>query len=116
MSFMNFSVEEELPIILLKEYEPYKRLSYLYDEMESNAWRISQGSIRTRNSPWQILNCSQKSDVVVGHSSNEKTGRFPKYISFFLRGGNENSCRVEVTGKSKPWRWERTPNILQTAF
>ena len=29
----------------------------------------------------------------------EKTGRLAKTISFFLREGNENSCKVEVTGK-----------------
>ena len=30
-----------------------------------------------------------------------KTGRFAKIISFSLRGGNENSCKVEVIGKER---------------
>ena len=41
----------------------------------------------------------EKCDVVVGHLSKGKTGRIAKTASFFLRGGNENSCKVGVTGK-----------------
>lgn len=40
----------------------------------------------------------KKSDVVFGHSSKGTTGRFAKSISYFLRGNNENSCKVDVTG------------------
>ena len=36
---------------------------------------------------------------MVEHLSKEKTGRFTKNISFFLRGSNEISGKVEVTGK-----------------
>ena len=36
---------------------------------------------------------------MVDHLSKEKTGRFTKNISFFLRGSNEISGKVEVTGK-----------------
>ena len=32
----------------------------------------------------------EKYDVVVGHFSKGKTGRFAKTISFFLRGSNES--------------------------
>ena len=41
----------------------------------------------------------KKSDAVVGHSPKGKTGRLAKTISFFLRGNNEISCKVKVTGK-----------------
>ena len=41
----------------------------------------------------------EKCDAVVGHLSKWKTSRFAKTISFFLCGSNENSCKVEVTGK-----------------
>ena len=47
---------------------------------------------------------------------HQKKKLVAKSISFFLRGGNENSCKVEVTGKSKSWRWGRTPNTLQATF
>ena len=40
-----------------------------------------------------------KNSVVVGHLANRKTGSFAKTISFFLRASNDNSCKVEVTGK-----------------
>ena len=36
---------------------------------------------------------------MVEHLSKEKTGRFTKNILFFLRGSNEISGKVEVTGK-----------------
>ena len=36
---------------------------------------------------------------MVEHLSKEKTSRFTKNISFFLRGSNEISGKVEVTGK-----------------
>ena len=40
-----------------------------------------------------------KLSVVVEHFSKGKTGRFVKTILFFLCGNNENSYKVEVTGK-----------------
>lgn len=40
-----------------------------------------------------------KNSVVVGHLAKGKTGRFAKTISFFFRASNNNSCKVEVTGK-----------------
>ena len=47
---MNFSLEEKLSVILIKESTEflYKRLSWIYNEMERNTRRISQGSIRIR--------------------------------------------------------------------
>ena len=41
----------------------------------------------------------KKCGVVVEHLSKGKTCRFAKAVSFFLRGSDENSCKVEVTGK-----------------
>ena len=116
---MNFSIEEELPIILLKEYELNSHIKHYHAYMMK--WKATLGEfLKAQLEPETHLDkfgvVVKKSDIVVGHSSKEKTGRFPKYISFFLRRGNENSCTVEVTGNSKPWRWGRTPNILQTAF
>ena len=40
-----------------------------------------------------------KNSVVVRHLAKGKTGRFARTISFFLRVSNDNSCKVEVTGK-----------------
>ena len=44
---------------------------------------------------------NEKYDFVVVYLSKGKTGRFAKNysISLFLRGSNENSCKVEVTGR-----------------
>ena len=41
----------------------------------------------------------KKCDVQVEHLSTGKTYRFVKAASFFIRGSNENSCKVKVTGK-----------------
>ena len=59
----------------------------------------------------------RKCDVVDGNISNRHLsflifGRFAKAISVFLSRSNENSCKVEVIGKSEPWKWGRTPNAL----
>ena len=40
-----------------------------------------------------------KNSVVVGQLAKGKTSRFSKTISFYLRASNDNSCKVEVTGK-----------------
>ena len=41
----------------------------------------------------------RKCDAVVEHLSKGKSYRFAKVVSFFLRGSNENSFKIEVTGK-----------------
>ena len=119
MSVMNFSTEEELPIILLKEYGLNSDIKRYHAYMMK--WKATLGEfLKAQLEPETHLDkfsiVVKKSDAVVGHSSKEKAGRFPKYISFFFHGDNETSCRAEVTGKSKLWLWGRTPNILQTTF
>ena len=76
---------------------PYKRLSCLYDEIESNT--LFKARLEPGNEFDKFSVAVEKFDIVVGNLSKEKTGRFAKTITFFLRGSNENSCKVEVTGK-----------------
>ena len=40
-----------------------------------------------------------QNNVVVGHLAKRKTGRFAKTISVFLRTSDDDSCKLEVTGK-----------------
>ena len=41
----------------------------------------------------------KKSDAVVGHSSKEKTGRFPKYISFFFMETMKPLAELKLLGR-----------------
>ena len=41
----------------------------------------------------------RKCNVVVEHLSKGKSYRFARVVSFFLRGSNENSFKIELTGK-----------------
>ena len=66
--------------------------------MEPNTRRISQAQLEPENEFDKFAVAIEKCDVVVGHLSKEKTGRFTKTF-IFLCGSYENSCKVEVTGK-----------------
>ena len=60
---------------------------------------------------------NEKYDFVVVHLSKGKTGRLAKNysISLFLRGSNENSCKVEVTGRrvNLGFAIEKEPKYLE---
>ena len=62
--------------------------------MEANKTRLE-----TENENDKYAVAVIKNSVVVGHLAKGKTVRFAKTISFFLRASNDNSCKVEVTGK-----------------
>ena len=47
----------------------------------------------------EFHSCSQKKRCCRWPFTERKTGRLTKTISFFLRGNNEISCKVKVTGK-----------------
>ena len=92
---MNFSIEEELPIILLKEYElnfHIKGYSYMMKWNPSENFSTLDKNQKTslRNLQLQSKNGMLWSDIY----QKEKL-----FDSKKLRGGNENSCKAEVTGR-----------------
>ena len=100
MSDMNFSIEEDLPIILLKEYElNFHIKGYHVYIMKWNPTlrEFLKARLEPENEFDKFSIAVRKCDVVVGHSSKKKYGRFANTISFFLRRSNENACKVEVT-------------------
>ena len=99
---MDFSIEEELPIILLKEYKLNSHVKGYHAYM--TIWKPKNGEfIETRLEPEKQFDkyvvAVTQNNIVVGHLAKGKTGRFAKTISFFLRASNDSSCKVEVTGK-----------------
>lgn len=102
MDISSFSIEEELPIILLKEYKLSSHVKGYHAYM--TIWEPKNGEfLETRLEPENEFDkyavAVIKNSVVVGHLAKGKSGRFAKTISFFLRTSNDNSCKVEVTGK-----------------
>ena len=99
---MDFSIEEELLIILLKEYKLSSHVKGYNAYM--TIWEPKNGEfLETRLEPENEFDkyavAVTQNNVVVGHLAKGKTGRFAKTISFFLRASNDSSCKVEVTGK-----------------
>ena len=74
-------------------------LTCLHDEMDSQKWRNSQSSTRTRKRVCKYPVAVERCGGVIGHLSKGRSARFAKTVSYFLRARNENCCRVEVTGK-----------------
>ena len=98
---MNFSIEEELPIILLKEYELNSHIKRYHAYMMK--WKATLGEfLKAQWEPETHLDkfaiVVKKSDVVVGHSSKEKNGRFPKYISFFFVEAMKTLAQLKLLG------------------
>ena len=86
MSDMNFLIEENLPIILLKEYELNSRIKgYHAYMMKWNATlrKFFKAQLEPENEFHKFAVSVKKCDFVVGHLSKGKTGRFAKTISFF---------------------------------
>ena len=54
----------------------------------------------------------KKCGVVVGHLTKRKAGQFAKTISFFLRGSNSNSWKIEVIRKRVNLGWGKIPSTL----
>ena len=96
---------------------PYKRLSCLYDEIESNTRRIFQGSIRTRKRIWQIFSCSRKIRYCGWKSIKRKNWSIRKNYYIFSSWKQWKLLQSwSYWEKSELWRWKRTPNTLQTPF
>ena len=88
---MNFSTEEEL-----KELKGYHDYIMKWNQKIGEFLKVW---LEPENELNKVAVAVKKCDVMVGSLSKGKPGRFGKTNSFFLRGSNENSCKVEVTGK-----------------
>ena len=83
MDFSSFSIKEELPIILLKEYKLSSHVKGYHAYM--TIWEPKNGEfLKTRLKPEHELGkyaiAVIKNSVVVGHFAKGKTGRFAKSI------------------------------------
>ena len=96
------SIEEDLSILLVKEYDLKTHIKGYHAYMTK--WTPKNGEIlKARPEPKSKHNkyaiAVERCGDVVGHLSKVRSARFAKTVSHFLRASNENCCRVEVTGK-----------------
>ena len=95
---MNFSIEEDLPILLIKEYDVKSRIKGNHAYM--NIWELTIGEVlKARLEPENEFDkfavAVEKSGAVVGHLAKGNLVALPKLFRFFLRANHENSCSVE---------------------
>ena len=99
---VNLSIEEDLSILLVKEYDLKTHIKGYHAYMTK--WTPKNGEIlKARPEPENEYDkyavAVERCGDVVGHLSKGRSARFAKTVSYFLRASNENCCRVEVTGK-----------------
>ena len=99
---MKLSFEDELPIIVLREYQLASHVKGYH--VYKNTWKPAVGEcFKARREPENEYDkfavAVESSGEVVGHLSKGKSGRFAKIISFFLRADDTHSCHIRVTGK-----------------
>ena len=99
---VNLSIEEDLSMLLVKEYDLKTHIKGYYPYMTK--WTPKNGAIlKVRTQPEKeyekyavaVETCGD----VVGHLSKGRSARFAKTVSYFLPASNEGCYRVEVTGK-----------------
>ena len=117
--YVNLSMEEDLSILLVKEYDQKTHIKGYHAYMTK--WTPKNGEIlKARPEPENEYDkyavAVERCGDVVGHLSKGRSARFAKTVSYFLRASNENCCRVEVTGKSKFRRWRGTTDSLHASF
>ena len=108
---VNLSIEEDLSILLVKEYDQKTHIKGYLAYMTK--WTPKNGEIlKARTEPENEYDkyavAVERCGDVVGHLSKGRSARFAKTVLYFLPASNENCCRVEVTGKSKFTRWRGT--------
>ena len=99
---VNLSIEKDLSILLVKEYDLKTHIKRYHAYMTK--WTPKNGEIlkvrpEPENEYEKYAVAVERCVDVVGHLSKERSARFAKTVSYFLRASNENCCRVEVTGK-----------------
>ena len=99
---VNLSIEEDLSILLVKEYDLKTHIKGYHAYMTK--WAPKNGEIlkalpEPENEYDKYAVAVERCGDVVGHLSKGRSARFAKIVSYFLCTSNENCCRVEVTGK-----------------
>ena len=99
---VNLSIEEDLSILLVKEYNLKTHIRGYHACMTK--WTPKNGEIlkarpEPENEYAKYAVTVERCGDVVGHLSKGRSARFAKTVSYFLRASNENCCRVEVMGK-----------------
>ena len=99
---VNLSIEEDLSILLVKEYDLKTHVkgynAYMTKWTPKNR-EILKARPEPRNEYDKYVLQIERCGDVVGHLSKGRSVRFVKTVSYFLRASNENCYRVEVTGK-----------------
>ena len=98
----NLSIEEDLSILLVKEYNLKTHIKGYHAYMTK--WTPKNGEIlKARPEPENEYDkyavAVERCGDVVGHLSKGRSAHFAKTVSYFIRASNENCCRVEVTSK-----------------
>ena len=99
---VNLSIEEDLSILLVKEYDLKTHVkgynAYMTKWTPKNR-EILKARPEPRNEYDKYVLQIERCGDVVGHLSKGRSVRFVKTVSYFLRASNENCYRVEATGK-----------------
>ena len=99
---VNLSIEEDLSILLVKEYDLKTHIkgyhAYMINWTPKNE-EILKARPEPENEYDKYAAAVERCGDVVGHLSKGRFARFAKTVSYFLRASNENCCRVEVTDK-----------------
>ena len=95
---VNLSKEEDLSILLVKEYDLNTHIKGYHAYMTK--WTPKNGEIlKARPEPEKDYDkyavAVERCGDVVGHLSKGTSARFAKTVSYFLRASNENCSRVE---------------------
>ena len=99
---VNFSIEEELDVILIKRLDVESHIKGYHVYM--NEWTPEIGEIlKTCLEPKNVVDrfavAVEKEGQIVGHLNKENSGRFAKTIFYFVRANHGNACQVEVRRK-----------------
>ena len=93
MSGMDFSIEEELSVTLLKEYKMNSPIKGYHAYIVK--WKPElREFFKARLEPEK-----EKCNVVVGHLSKGKIGRFGKTFNFFAKEAMRTLAKLNVLGK-----------------
>ena len=105
MPAINFSIEEDLPIIILKAYKLHSHIKGYHTYMmklEPNTWRISQGLIRTRKWIWQSCSCIRKMRCCGGTFIKEaKLVDSQKLFQFFFVEAMKTLAKLKLLRKER---------------
>ena len=98
---VNFSIEDELEIILIKRFDIESHIKgyQAYIEWTPEIVEILKTLLEPENVVDRFTVAGEKEGQTVGHLNKGNSGRFVKSIFYFLRAKHGNTCQVEVRGK-----------------